>query len=103
MKKTIIHKVSASKTRLSDEEVDPLEKDDQDAMPEQIADGWLPWDNDDITDVKRLVFERMEERQREVIVAFLEGKSYVEANVTEKYWRWHFDLAIQFIRKELKL
>lgn len=103
MKKILKHQISASKTRLSDEEVDPIEKDDQDSIPEQIADGWLPWDQDDLLDIKRLVYDCMEEKQREIIEAFLAGQNFIDINVTEKYWRWHFAKAIEFIRKELKL
>lgn len=103
MKKQVIHKVNASKTRLSDEEVDPLEKDDQDSIPEQIADGWLPWDQDDMLDIKRLIYERMDRKQRDIMEAFLAGQNFIDINVTEKYWRWNFARAVEFIRKELKL
>ena len=103
MKKQLIHKINASKTRLSDEEIDPLEKDDQDSIPEQIADGWLPWDQDDMLDIRRLIYERMETKQRDIMEAFLAGQNFIDINVTEKYWRWHFNRAIEFIRKELKL
>jgi hypothetical protein len=103
MKKQLIHKINASKTRLSDEEIDPLEKDDQDSIPEQIADGWLPWDQDDMLDIRRLIYERMDIKQRDIMEAFLAGQNFIDINVTEKYWRWHFNRAIEFIRKELKL
>lgn len=101
MKKT--HKVNAAKTRLSDEEMDPIEQDDLDTQPELLVDGWTPWDPEDILDIKKLIDERLPAKQREILEAFLEGKTHKEIGVTEKYWRWHFAKGIEFIKKELKL
>jgi hypothetical protein len=103
MKKIILYKLSAAKTRLSDEEVDPIEQDDSDSHPEIITDGWLPWDAEDIRDIKRLIEEKMPGKQRVVMEAFLEGRTHSEIGVTEKHWRWHFYKGVEFIKEELKL
>ena len=103
MKKLKVYKLNAARTRLSDEEVDPLEQDDPDSQPEMLTEGWLPWDAEDIIDIKRLIENRMPEKQRVVIEAFLEGKTYKDIEVTEKYWRWHFAKGVMFIKKELKI
>jgi len=103
MKKIIIYKLKASKTRLSDEEIDPIEQDDLDSHPEILTDGWFPWDPEDIVDIKRLIEQRLPEKQREILEAFLEGKTYKEIGVSEKYWRWNFTKSIEFIKKELKI
>jgi len=103
MKKITTHKLNASKTRLSDEEVDPIEKDDPDSHPEVMVEGWLPWDAEDIADIRRLIERRMPLRQREIVIAFLEGNTYKDLEVSEKYWRWHFTKGVEFIKKELKI
>jgi hypothetical protein len=97
------HKVSAISPRLSDEDVDPLEQDDVDGFSLQITEGWLPWDPEDIADIRRLILEKMPVKQQFIITAFLDGMSYTDVNVTEKYWRWHFTKGIEFIKKELNL
>ena len=99
----MIYKLNAAKTRLSDEEIDPIEQDDPDTDTELQVEGWTPWDPEDIIDIKRLIEKRMPPRQREVIAAFLEGKIYKDIGVTEKHWRWHFAKGVEFIKKELKL
>jgi DNA-directed RNA polymerase specialized sigma24 family protein len=98
-----IHKVNAAKTRLSDEEVDPIEQDDLDTHPELLLDGWVPWDPEDILDIKKLIEQRLPTKQRDILEAFLEGRTHKEIGVTEKYWRWHFAKGIEFIKKELKV
>jgi hypothetical protein len=103
MKKIIAYKINAAKPRLSDEEIDPIEQDDTDTHPEIMSDGWLPWDVEDIIDIKRLIEKKMPEKQRVVVEAFLEGKTHNEIGVTEKHWRWHFAKGVEFIKKELKL
>jgi hypothetical protein len=45
----------------------------------------------------------MEERQREVMAAFLNGHTHADIMVTDKYWRYHFNKGVEFIKKELKL
>jgi hypothetical protein len=97
------HKVCAVAPRLSDEDIDPIEQDDMDTVSSQIVEGWLPWDPEDIIDIKRLVTEKMPQKQQFVIEAFLDGLNYVDVGVTEKYWRYHFAKGIEFIKKELQL
>ena len=97
------HKVCAVAPRLSDEDIDPIEQDDMDTVSSQIVEGWLPWDPEDIIDIKRLVTEKMPQKQQFVIEAFLDGLNYVDVGVTEKYWRYHFAKGVEFIKKELQL
>jgi len=97
------HKVNAVAPRLSDEDIDPIEQDDMDTVSSQIVEGWLPWDPEDIVDIKRLISERMPQKQQFVIEAFLDGLNYTDVGVTEKYWRYHFAKGIEFIKKELQL
>ena len=97
------HKVSAVAPRLSDEDIDPIEQDDMDTVSSQIVEGWLPWDPEDIIDIKRLISEKMPQKQQYIIEAFLDGLNYVDVGVTEKYWRYHFIKGVEFIKKELKL
>jgi len=35
--------------------------------------------------------------------SFLDGLTYTDVCVTEKYWRYHFAKGVELIRKELKL
>jgi DNA-directed RNA polymerase specialized sigma24 family protein len=95
--------INASKARLSDEEIDPIEQDDFESASNFQTEGWLPWDEDDLIDIQRIINERMSPQQKEVIDAFLGGKTYKELGVTEKYWRYHYEKAIEFIKKEMKL
>ena len=97
------HKINAVAPRLSDEDIDPIEQDDTDNVSSHIVEGWLPWDPEDIIDIKRLIAEKMPAKQRYIIESFLDGMTYVDAQVTEKYWRYHFAKGIEFIKKELKL
>jgi len=101
MKKTSI--IKAATPRLSDEELDPIEQDDMDGIPVDVIDPFLPWRPEDILDIRRLVYERMPEKQREIIHGFLEGLTYKDLKVTEKYWRYHFEKGVEFIKKELGL
>lgn len=95
--------INCSKPRLSDEEIDPLEMDDLDGGTSNIDNGWLPWDVDDILDIERIIEERMPLKQRQVIDAFLRGMTYSDIEVSEKYWRYHFEKAVEFIKEELQL
>ena len=95
--------LNCSKPRLSDEEMDPLELDDIDAFACHLDNGWLPWDLDDLIDIERIIEERMPEKQKFVIEAFLTGRTYLDVGVTEKYWRYHYDKGVEFIKEELKL
>jgi hypothetical protein len=103
MKNKIKFKIKAVAPRLSDEDPDPIEQDDGDSATNQMIEGWLPWDPDDIIDVRRLIEERMEPKQRAIVEAFLDGQTYTMVGVTEKYWRYHFTKGIEFIKRELKL
>ena len=96
------HKVCAVAPRLSDEDIDPIEQDDAEAVS-QVIEGWVPWDPEDILDIKRLIAEKMPQKQQFIIEAFLDGLSYSDIDVTEKYWRYHFAKGIEFIKKELKV
>jgi hypothetical protein len=95
--------VKYSKPRLSDEEMDPLEADDLDAFAGHLDPGWVPWDVDDLIDIRRIIDERMPPKQRQVMEALLNGISYTDIGVSEKYWRYHYEKAIDFIKKEMKL
>jgi hypothetical protein len=97
------HKVNAVAPRLSDEDIDPIEQDETDNIASQIVEGWLPWDPEDILDIRRLITEKMPQKQQFIIESFLDGLNYVDVSVTEKYWRYHFAKGIEFIKKELKL
>ena len=97
------HKVNAVAPRLSDEDPDPLEQDDSEGTSMQLLEGWLPWTFEDMIDIKRLVEHRMDEKQREVMTAFLDGLTYSDIMVTEKYWRYHFAKGVEYIKKELGL
>lgn len=97
------HKINAVAPRLSDEDIDPIEQDDSDNTSLQITEGWLPWDPEDIEDILRLIENKMAAKQKFIIESFLDGLTYTDVQVTEKYWRYHFAKGIEFIKKELKL
>jgi hypothetical protein len=97
------HKIRAIAPRLSDEDIDPIEQDDSDNVSMQIVEGWLPWDPEDIADIRRLITEKMPLKQQFIVDSFLDGLSYTDISVTEKYWRYHFSKGIEFIKKELQL
>jgi hypothetical protein len=42
-------------------------------------------------------------KQQFIIEGFLDGLSYHDLAVTEKYWRYHFAKGVEFIKKELGL
>ena len=97
-------KIQAVAPRLSDEDPDPIEQDETEGIASSIVEGsgWLPWDAEDISDIKRLI-AKMPEKQRKVLDAFLQGFSYNDTRMTEKTWRYHFNAGIEFIKQELKL
>jgi DNA-directed RNA polymerase specialized sigma24 family protein len=98
------HKVKAVAPRLSDEDLDPIEQDEQESIASSlINEGWLPWDAEDIKDIKRLIAEKMPQKQRFVLEAFLQGLSYNDIGVSEKHWRYHFNNGLEFIKQELKV
>ena len=98
-------KIQAVAPRLSDEETDPIEQDETEGIASSIVEGsgWLPWDMEDIADIKRLIATKMPEKSKKVLDAFLQGFSYNDIGMTEKHWRYHFAAGIEFIKKELKL
>jgi hypothetical protein len=101
---TIVHKVNSANPRLSDEEVDPLEADDAESITSnRNTEGWVPWDIDDLIDIYRIIEERMPSKQRVVIEAFLLGQNNKDINVTEKFFRYHLEKGIEFIKVELQL
>jgi DNA-directed RNA polymerase specialized sigma24 family protein len=97
-------KIQAVAPRLSDEDPDPIEQDETEGIASSMVEsaGWLPWDVEDIADIRRLITV-MPEKQRKVLEAFLQGLSYNDIGLTEKHWRYHFMAGIEFIKKELKL
>ena len=103
MRKKIKHKVNAVTPRLSDEELDPLEIDDNEGISTELIEGYFPWTADDMIDIRHLIENCMETKQQYIFEAFLEGLTYVDIHVTEKYWRYHFYKGIEFIKKELGL
>jgi hypothetical protein len=94
--------LNCSKPRLSDEEIDPLEQDDTSIQLDQ-HEGWVPWDLDDLLDIRNIIDNRMPMKQRQILEGFLKGLNHFDMGVTEKYWRYHYDKAIEFIQKELRL
>lgn len=101
--KIITYKLNLAAPRLSDEEPDLLEQEDVEGIMGSPSEGWLPWTHDDLIDIRMIIEERMPIKQRIVIEAFLLGQSNKDINVTEKYWRYHYQKGIEFIKKELKL
>jgi hypothetical protein len=97
------HIIKAATPRLSDEELDPIEQDDNEGVSADMMEAHFPWSPEDIIDVKRLIQERMPEKQRYIFESFLEGLTHNDILVSEKYWRYHFAKGIEFIKKELKI
>jgi hypothetical protein len=63
----------------------------------------VPWDIDDLIDIYRIIEERMPKKQRVVVEAFLSGQSNKDIDVTEKFFRYHLEKGIEFIKQELRL
>ena len=103
MKTITRYKVNATAPRLSDEDPDPIEQDESEGISSTLIEGWLPWEPEDIADIRKLIAERLPPKQQFIIEAFLDGLSYNDVCVTEKYWRYHFAKGIELIRKELGL
>ena len=97
------HTIKAATPRLSDEEIDELEKGDSEGTSAEMIEAFYPWSPEDILDIRRLIVERMPVKQQFILEAFLEGLTHLDVNVTEKYWRYHFSKGVHFIKKELKL
>jgi hypothetical protein len=97
------HIIKATTPRLSDEEMDELEKGDSDGTSTEMIEAFYPWSPEDISDIKKLIRERMPLKQRFILGSFLEGLTHLDINVTEKYWRYHFAKGVELIKKELKV
>ena len=82
--------------------MDPIEQDDMEGVSHHMSEGWVPWNVDDLIDIRRIIDERMPNKQRQVINAFLKGMNFDDMGVTEKYWRYHYEKAIEFIQEELE-
>lgn len=89
--------------RLSDEDPDPIEQDDIEGVSTLMVEGWLPWDPEDIADIRKVIATRLPPKQQFILEAFLDGLNYNDVCVTEKYWRYHFAKGVELIRKELKI
>lgn len=103
MNKVTLHIINAATPRLSDEEPDLLEQDDTEGITTEAIEGYLLWTPEDVIDVHKLIEKRLGEREKEILSAFIEGFTYIDLCVTEKYWRYHFNKGIEIIRKELGL
>ena len=102
MKPIISYTINAASPRLSDEEPDLLEQDEGDSdNSNNSLDGWVPWTAEDLMDIRRIIQSKMPPKQREVIEAYLAGLNNKSLGVSEKYWRYHFEKGIKFIKKEL--
>jgi DNA-directed RNA polymerase specialized sigma24 family protein len=97
------HRVNAATPRLSDEELDPIEQDDNDGVSSDMMEAYLPWNPEDIIDIRRLIEDRLPQKQQFILEAFLEGLTYLDVGVTEKFWRYHFSKGIEFIKRELNI
>ena len=97
------HIINGARPRLSDEEVDLIEQDDGESSEVSSEDGWVPWGIDDILSIKNIISSRMNQNQKEIIEAFLSGVTYEELGVSEKFYRYHYQKAVDFIKLELKL
>jgi hypothetical protein len=95
------YKINCAAPRLSDEEPDLMEQEDIEGISGSMTDGWLPWTHDDMIDIRRVIQDKMPQKQREVMEAFLMGNSAADLKVTEKYWRYHFKRGVELIQKEL--
>ena len=97
------NKIKAVAPRLSDEDPDPIEQDDAPDGYHLLQEGWLLWDDDDIMDIRKLIDNKMPQKQSYILSSFLDGHNYYDIGVSEKYWRYHFAKGVEFIKKELKL
>lgn len=95
------YKINCAAPRLSDEEPDLMEQEDVEGISAMHSDGWLPWTQDDMIDIRRIIESRMPIKQREVMEAFLMGNNAADLGVTEKYWRYHFKRGVELIKKEM--
>lgn len=89
--------------RLSDEDPDPIEQDDVEGVSALLVEGWLPWDPEDIEDIRKLIANSLPAKQQFILESFLSGLNYTDVCVTEKYWRYHFNKGVEIIKKEMGL
>jgi hypothetical protein len=82
--------------------MDPIEQDDIEGITHHMSEGWVPWNVDDLIDIRRIIDDRMPSKQKQIINAFLKGMNFDDVGVTEKYWRYHYEKAIEFIQEELE-
>jgi DNA-directed RNA polymerase specialized sigma24 family protein len=99
------HKVNAMMPRLSDEDPDPMERDDskEGNFSATLIDGWLPWTEEDLIDIRKIIDAKLDPKQQFIFEAYLDGLTYNDISVTEKYWRYHFSKGLEIIKKELDL
>lgn len=100
----VTHEVNAVHPRLSDEDPDPMEREDsrEGHISIVLIEGWLPWTPEDINDVRKII-SRLEPKQQFILESFLDGLSFTDLSVTEKYWRYHFAKGLENIKRELGL
>lgn len=91
--------------RLSDEDPDPMERDDskEGNFSATLIDGWLPWTEEDLIDIRKIIDAKLDPKQQFIFEAYLDGLTYNDISVTEKYWRYHFGKGLEIIKKELNL
>ena len=58
------HIIKAATPRLSDEEIDELEKGDSEGTSAEMIEAFYPWSSEDILDIKRLIVKKMPTRQK---------------------------------------
>ena len=63
-------------------------------------DGWVPWSAEDVIDIRKII-NRLEPKDQFIFEAYLDGMTYSDISVTEKYWRYHFNKGLEIIKKEL--
>jgi len=106
LKKTVLkHIVNAMIPRLSDEDPDPMERDDskEGNFSATLIEGWLPWTEEDLIDIRKIIDTHLDPKQQFIFEAYLDGLTYNDISVTEKYWRYHFGKGLEIIKKELNL
>ena len=68
-----------------------------------LIDGWLPWTEEDLIDIRKIIDAKLDPKQQFIFEAYLDGLTYNDISVTEKYWRYHFGKGLEIIKKELNL
>ena len=101
----IKHIILASIPRLSDEEPDLLERDDSKEGNFSVTsvEGWVPWSDEDIEDIRKIITENLDPKEMFIFEAYLDGLTYNDISVTEKYWRYHFSKGLEIIKRELQI